>query len=81
MEYHQKGYLCGNIKIGMFMKMLEKTGVKVLGFEYGFVYNNPHLKPPPPMKLGTETQPAEDTVSPFLVHQAITQQYTRSLTV
>ncbi|CAA7030059.1 unnamed protein product [Microthlaspi erraticum] len=67
MEYHQKGYLCGNIKFGMFIKMLGKTGIKVSGCEYGFassVYNIPHLKPPPPMYESWN----RDTVPPFIVH-------------
>lgn len=61
-------YLCGNIEIGVLMKMLVKTGIELSAMEYGVEYKDANLNPPP-KKLeapanGTETQPAKDTVLP-----------------
>lgn len=65
------GYLCGNIEIGVLMKMLEKTSIDLLGMKYGAECEDANLKPPevPPKKLeappnGTETQPKKDSVPP-----------------
>ncbi|XP_010468315.1 PREDICTED: uncharacterized protein LOC104748358 [Camelina sativa] len=66
-------YLCGNIEIGVLMKMLVKTGIELSAMEYGVEYKDANLNPPPPPKKleappanGTETQPAKDTVPPTL---------------
>ncbi|ESQ47871.1 hypothetical protein EUTSA_v10022395mg, partial [Eutrema salsugineum] len=61
-------YLCGNIEIGVLMKMLVKTGIHLLTMDYGVEYKDPNLKPPP-NKLEapaneTETQPTQDTLPP-----------------
>ncbi|KAL0867417.1 hypothetical protein Bca101_046535 [Brassica carinata] len=37
----QMVYMCGNIEEGLLMKMLTKTGIQILGVDYG------NLKPPP----------------------------------
>ncbi|CAN6990904.1 unnamed protein product, partial [Brassica rapa subsp. trilocularis] len=59
----QMVYMCGNIEEGLFMKMLTKTGIQILGVDYG------NLKPPPKkveaqISDGTETQPKKDTAPP-----------------
>ncbi|XP_010420186.1 PREDICTED: uncharacterized protein LOC104705803 [Camelina sativa] len=62
-------YLCGNIEIGVLMKMLVKTGIELSAMEYGVEYKDANLNPPPkkleaPPANGTETQPTKDTVPP-----------------
>ncbi|KAF3553252.1 hypothetical protein F2Q69_00015035 [Brassica cretica] len=37
----QMVYMCGNIEEGFLMKMLTKTGIQILGVDFG------NLKPPP----------------------------------
>ncbi|KAG7582651.1 Polyprenyl synthetase [Arabidopsis suecica] len=64
-------YVCGNIEIGVLMKMLVKTGIELSAMEYGVEYKDANLNPPPPKKPeapsnGTETQPVKDTVPPPL---------------
>ncbi|KAG5415704.1 hypothetical protein IGI04_003271 [Brassica rapa subsp. trilocularis] len=59
----QMVYMCGNIEEGLLMKMLTKTGIQILGVDYG------NLKPPPKkveaqISDGTETQPKKDTAPP-----------------
>ncbi|CDY42225.1 BnaA01g25700D [Brassica napus] len=59
----QMVYMCGNIEEGLFMKMLTKTGIQILGVDYG------NLKPPPKkveaqISDGTKTQPKKDTAPP-----------------
>ncbi|KAF2609166.1 hypothetical protein F2Q68_00046748 [Brassica cretica] len=56
-------YMCGNIEEGLLLKMLTKTGIQILGMDYG------NLKPPPKkveaqISDGTETQPKKDTEPP-----------------
>ncbi|OAP02854.1 hypothetical protein AXX17_AT3G21500 [Arabidopsis thaliana] len=65
-------YLCGNIEIGVLMKMLVKTGIELSAMEYGVEYKDANLNPPPPKKveapsIGTaETKDVKDTVPPPL---------------
>ncbi|CAL9221555.1 unnamed protein product [Arabidopsis halleri] len=64
-------YVCGNIEIGVLMKMLVKTGIELSAMEYGVEYKDANLNPPPPKKPeapsnGSETQPVKDTVPPPL---------------
>ncbi|KAH0904127.1 hypothetical protein HID58_043630, partial [Brassica napus] len=61
----QMVYMCGNIEEGFLMKMLTKTGIQILGVDYG------NLKPPPKKfegleapSDGTETQPKKDREPP-----------------
>nr|VDC60089.1 unnamed protein product [Brassica rapa] len=59
----QMVYMCGNIEEGLLLKMLTKTGIQILGMDYG------NLKPPPKkveaqISDGTETQPKKDTEPP-----------------
>ncbi|WZZ28647.1 hypothetical protein YC2023_012048 [Brassica napus] len=59
----QMVYMCGNIEEGLLMKMLTKTGIQILGVDYG------NLKPPPKkvepqISDGTKTQPKKDTAPP-----------------
>ena len=61
----QMVYMCGNIEEGLLLKMLTKTGIQILGVDYG------NLKPPPKKfegleapSDGTETQPKKDREPP-----------------